>query len=234
MGYIGGERMRVKAIFMLVACSLITVLLLDGCIYLIRCPREITLGEEAMYEVYYISTPELRKELKKLKSQEDVDRFLEDFWRKLDPTPDTPVNELRNEYYKRYYYSNANFSEGKTTGWRTDRGRVFIIYGPPDEIAPQPMIQHGFRTHRISALELWMYDRPAGRGQISSPYYDLNLSCVAFLFADTDGIGGFKQIYSTVEGEIVDMRFLGNLEYEAGNIFLDEDFPDEPVKGKNR
>jgi GWxTD domain-containing protein len=226
--------MRLKAMFILVACSLTVVLLLDGCIYLVRCPRELTLGEEAMCEVYYISTPEQRKELKKLISPEDVDRFLEDFWKKLDPTPDTPENELRNEYYMRYYHANANFREGSTAGWRTDRGRVFIIYGPPDEIDPEYTIQQGSITHRIRAFELWMYDRPAGRSRVSNSFCDLDLSCVAFIFADTDGTGRFTQIYSTVEGEVDDMRFLGNLEYKAGIIFLDEDYPYEPPEGKNR
>ncbi|MCK4655643.1 MAG: GWxTD domain-containing protein [candidate division Zixibacteria bacterium] len=203
--------MRVKAIIILVACSLITMLLLDGCIYLVRCPREITLGEEAMYEVYYVSTPKQRRELKKLNSQEEVDRFLEAFWNKLDPTPDTPENELRNEYYKRYYYSNANFGEGKTTGWRTDRGRVFIIYGPPDEILQEPMAQSG-KTYRLRSIEVWIYDIPASRTKITRDFFGFDLSGVTFIFADVDGVGSYTQIYSTEEGELDDSRFLNIME----------------------
>ncbi len=219
--------MRVKAILILVACSLITMLLLDGCIYLVRCPRVITLGEEAMYEVYYVSTPKQRKELKKLISQEEVDRFLEVFWNKLDPTPDTPENELRNEYYKRYYYANENFREGGTTGWRSDRGRVFIIYGPPDEIAPEYLLQQGGNTHRTWSLEVWMYDRPAGRSKITSSFQYLNLQGQTFIFVDTDGLGGYTQIYSTEEGELDDSRFLGNLLSEGFRVKVVEDHVDD-------
>ena len=218
--------MRAKAIVVLFVCSLISVPMLDGCIYLVKCPREITLGEEAIYEVYYISTPEQRKELKKLNSQEDVDRFLEDFWNKLDPTPDTPENELRNEYYKRYYHANANFREGRTKGWRTDRGRVYIIYGPPDEIAPEYLLQQGGITHRTFSLEVWMYDGPARRSKITSSFQDLILFGQTFIFADIDGLGGYTQIYSTEEGELNDSRYLGNLESEGFRVKVVEGYTD--------
>ena len=218
--------MRAKAVLTLFVSSLMAVLILDGCIYIIRCPREILLGEEAMYEIYYISTPEQRKELKKLDSQEDVDRFMEAFWKKLDPTPDTPVNELRDEYYRRYFYANANFGEGREAGWRTDRGRVCIIYGPPDEITPEYLIQQGGNTHRTFSLEVWRYDRPAGRSKITSSFCDLNLQGQTFIFADIDGNGGYTQVYSTEEGELDDSRYLNNLASEGFRVKVVEDYAD--------
>jgi GWxTD domain-containing protein len=219
--------MRVKTIINLVVCGMIGMLLFDGCIYVVRCPKEITLGEEAICEIYYVSTPKQRKELNKLNNQEDVDRFMEAFWKELDPTPGTPENELRNEYYKRYYYANANLSEGGTAGWHTDRGRVFIIYGPPDEIAPEYLIQRGGNTHLTWSLEVWTYDRPAGRSKIASSLQDINLQCQSFIFADMNGLGEYTQIYSTEEGELDDPRYLGNLESEGFRMKVVEDYTDQ-------
>gem|GEM_PF-2564520 len=219
--------MRTRAIVVLSICSLIAVLILDGCVYIVKCPREILPGEETMNEIYYISTPEQRKELKKLDSQEDVDRFMEVFWKKLDPTPDTPANELRDEYYKRYFYANANYREGRTSGWRTDRGRVCIIYGPPDEITPEYLIQRGGNTHRTFSLEVWRYDRPAGRSKITNSFCDLSVQCQTFIFADIDGAAVYTQIYSTEEGELDDSRYFDNLTSEGFRVQPVEDYTDK-------
>jgi GWxTD domain-containing protein len=88
-------------------------------------------------DVVYIITDEERAAFKRLQTDEEREQFIEDFWRRRDPTPDTEENEFKEEHYRRIAYANDHFSSG-IPGWRTDRGRIYIMYGPPDEIDSHP------------------------------------------------------------------------------------------------
>lgn len=69
--------------------------------------------------------------------QAPPESFIEQFWKRRDPTPDTERNEYREEHYRRIAYTNEHFKT-YIPGWKTDRGRVYIMYGPPDEIESHP------------------------------------------------------------------------------------------------
>ena len=84
-------------------------------------------------DVVYIITDEERALWDSLESAEARLRFIEIFWLRHDPTPDTIENEFRDEHYRRMVYANEHFGTN-VPGWRTDRGRIYIIYGPPDDI----------------------------------------------------------------------------------------------------
>ncbi len=88
-------------------------------------------------EVGYIITDEERKAFKQLASDDERQQFIEQFWLRRDPTPDTEENEYREEHYRRIAYANDRFASG-IPGWKTDRGRIYIEYGPPDEIESHP------------------------------------------------------------------------------------------------
>ena len=88
-------------------------------------------------DVTYIITDDERKAFKKLETDEERERFIEDFWRRRDPDPDTDENEYREEYYERIAYANEHFASG-IPGWKTDRGRIYIMYGKPDEKDSHP------------------------------------------------------------------------------------------------
>src|SRR5256884_3555016 len=88
-------------------------------------------------DVTYIITDDERKAFKKLETDEERERFIEDFWRRRDPDPDTDENEYREEYYERIAYANEHFASG-IPGWKTDRGRIWIMYGKPDETETHP------------------------------------------------------------------------------------------------
>jgi GWxTD domain-containing protein len=83
--------------------------------------------------VAYIITNEERATYKSLVSDAQREAFIEDFWLKRDPTPGTPENEFKNEHYRRIAYANEHFAS-TIPGWKTDRGRIYITFGPPDEI----------------------------------------------------------------------------------------------------
>jgi GWxTD domain-containing protein len=88
-------------------------------------------------DVTYIITDEERKAFKGLNTDDERESFVEQFWLRRDPTPDTVENEYKEEHYRRIAYSNEHYASG-IPGWRTDRGRIYITFGPPDEIDAHP------------------------------------------------------------------------------------------------
>ena len=88
-------------------------------------------------DVTYIITDEERKAFKKLATDDEREKFIEEFWRRRDPDPDTDENEFKEEYYERIAYANEHFASG-IPGWRSDRGRIWIMYGKPDERETHP------------------------------------------------------------------------------------------------
>ncbi len=84
-------------------------------------------------DVVYIITDEERQAWKRLATDEEREQFIEQFWLRRDPTPDTVENEFKEEHYRRIAYSNERYASG-IPGWKADRGRIYIMYGPPDEI----------------------------------------------------------------------------------------------------
>lgn len=88
-------------------------------------------------DVTYIITDEERQAFKRLATDEEREQFVEQFWRRRDPTPDSMENEYKEEHYRRIAYANERFASG-IPGWKSDRGRIYITFGPPDEIEDHP------------------------------------------------------------------------------------------------
>ena len=122
-------------------------------------------------DVVYIITPEERAAFKQLSNDEERDNFIEAFWQRRDPTPDTEENEFKEEHYRRIAYANEHFAAG-VPGWKTDRGRIYIVYGPADEIDShpsggtyeRPMEEGGGETSTFP-FEDWRYRYIEGIGQ---------------------------------------------------------------------
>ncbi len=94
-------------------------------------------------EVVYIISSQEREVFLSLKTDDERDNFIKILWKRRDPTPETEYNEFREEHYRRIEYANKNFFEGMP-GWRTDRGRIYIMFGPPDFIQTNPGGLRGF------------------------------------------------------------------------------------------
>jgi GWxTD domain-containing protein len=88
-------------------------------------------------DVVYIISPEERESFLRLQTNEEREQFIEQFWLRRDPTPDTAENEFKDEHYRRIAYANEHFSSG-IPGWKTDRGRIYIMWGKPDEVETHP------------------------------------------------------------------------------------------------
>jgi len=122
-------------------------------------------------DVAWIISDEERKAFKQLSNDEERDQFIEAFWQRRDPTPDTEENEFKEEHYRRIEYANEHFPAG-IPGWRTDRGRMYIMYGPPDEIDAHPSggtyerpVEEGGGTTSTYPFEDWRYRYIEGIGQ---------------------------------------------------------------------
>jgi GWxTD domain-containing protein len=88
-------------------------------------------------EVPYIITNEERSAFKKLSTDDERESFIENFWERRNPNPGSPENEYKEEYYRRIAYANEHYASG-IPGWKTDRGRIYIMYGPADEVDTHP------------------------------------------------------------------------------------------------
>ena len=121
-------------------------------------------------DVRWIITPEELSAFKQLSNDEERDQFIEQFWLRRDPTPDTVENEYKEEHYRRIAYANEHFAAGKA-GWRTDRGRIYIVFGPPDEIDAHPSggqynrpVEEGGGETSTYPFETWRYRYIEGLG----------------------------------------------------------------------
>ena len=85
----------------------------------------------------YLITPAERAAFKKLTTDDERDQFIEEFWRRRNPSPGSSENSFKEEIYRRIAYANEHYSSG-IPGWRTDRGHIYIMYGPPDEVESHP------------------------------------------------------------------------------------------------
>ena len=122
-------------------------------------------------DVRWIITDEERAAFKELSNDEERDQFIEAFWARRDPTPDTPENEFKEEHYRRIAYANEHFAAG-IPGWKTDRGRIYIMYGPADEIESHPSggtydrpMEEGGGSTSTFPFEDWRYRYLEGVGQ---------------------------------------------------------------------
>ncbi len=122
-------------------------------------------------DVVYIISDDERKAFKQLSNDEERDQFIEAFWQRRDPTPDTEENEFKEEHYRRIEYANEHFAAG-IPGWKSDRGRMYIMYGPADEIDSHPSggtyerpIEEGGGETSTFPFEDWRYRYIEGIGQ---------------------------------------------------------------------
>ena len=151
-------------------------------------------------EVPYIISDEERNAFLHLQTNEEREQFIEAFWQRRDPTPDTVENEFKEEHYRRIAYANEKFASG-IPGWKTDRGRIYIMWGPPDEIDShsqgsnynRPMSEGGGQTTTY-AFDDWRYRYMEGIG-----------SNITIEFVDPTGTGEFHMTLDPGEKDALAM-----------------------------
>lgn len=128
-------------------------------------------------------------------STEEKPIFVDNFWARRDPDPDTPVNEIKNAFYTRYYYVQERYTTPFREGVDTDMGRIYLKYGEPDEVLRSPMgmrseVSINTSTWQSKPFEAWEYFTTGG---VDTQY-------VLFVFIDSEGDGSFDLDASTVPG----------------------------------
>jgi GWxTD domain-containing protein len=137
-------------------------------------------------DVRWIITDEELSAFKKLSNNAERDVFIEGFWQRRDPTPDTAENEYKEEHYRRIAYANEHYAAGMP-GWRTDRGRIYIMYGPPTSTDSHPMggpyqrsPEEGGGSTSTFPFEVWRYRYLEGIGQEIEIEFVDDCSCGAY------------------------------------------------------
>lgn len=156
-----------------VAAPFLSLLILLGGLRSLQPPQEETEDYFKKWleeDVRYIITDEEREIFQKLTTPEEKEQFIEQFWYRRDPDPRTAVNEFKEEHYRRIAYANERFSSG-IPGWLTDRGRIYIIHGPPDEVTAYPSgtrylrkPHEGGGSTSTFPFEIWRYRHLEGIG----------------------------------------------------------------------
>lgn len=144
--------------------------------------------------VKLIITPEEENAYNKLKTNEERENFINEFWNRRDPSPDTEENEYKDEYYERIAYANEHFSSGKA-GWLTDRGRIYVRWGKPSDIESHPSGgQYQSTSYAESSatypFEKWFYRYLPGVG-----------SGIEIEFVDPSGSGEYRIARNPFEKE---------------------------------
>ncbi|MBI1747159.1 MAG: GWxTD domain-containing protein [Acidobacteria bacterium] len=134
-------------------------------------------------EITYIITPDEKDVFKKLTTNDEKERFIENFWMRRAPSQGTSENEFKEEHYRRITYANERFASG-IPGWKTDRGRIYITFGKPDEIESHPSggsyqrkFYEGGGSTSTFPFEVWRYRHIDGVGDdVEIEFVDKSMS----------------------------------------------------------
>jgi GWxTD domain-containing protein len=151
----------------------------------------------------YAFTADERRMLDQL-NLEGKRKFFDDYWKRNDPDPTTEINEFKVEMLRRFNYANEHFSVSiakKDDGWRTDRGRVYIVYGPPSDI------EDFQSTEDLKPFQKWNYNSLPGQG------------ARFFIFQDETGYGDYRLAHSDAQGEPYDPKWQQLIEQKRLNEF---------------
>jgi GWxTD domain-containing protein len=138
-------------------------------------------------DVVYIISPEERQAFLQLETNEEREQFIEQFWLRRSSNPDLPDNDFKEEHYRRIAYTNEHFASG-IPGWKTDRGRMYIMWGPADEVDSHPTggtydrpMEEGGGSTSTYPWETWRYRYMEGIGEN-----------VIWEFVDPSGSGEYR------------------------------------------
>jgi GWxTD domain-containing protein len=147
--------------------------------------------EEFRYAIY-VATDKEKTEYGSIKNLEGKRKFLYEFWKRKDPASKGPINKFKKEYLRRINYSNTNFTSNFREGWKSDKGRVYCIYGKPDEVERFPF------QPDVRSYEIWNYNSIEGG--------------VIFVFIDlSNSAGDYALVHSTAKNEISDENWKDKL-----------------------
>lgn len=149
--------------------------------------------EDEFNKIIYLRSTTENKDWENLKTLDDKRKFLFNFWKRRDPNLLTPRNEARDDYFKRVKEANKLYKQSFTDGWKSDRGRIYVIYGAPTDV------EKHFMETDIRNYEIWTFD-----------YVEGGTICV-FAEISTSGEGSYFLVHSTMRNEFRDPNWLAKL-----------------------
>ncbi len=147
-----------------------------------------SLAAEEFEYIFYLLNAEAKESWKNVSTLKEKRTFLYNFWKANNTTPGTGINEFRQEYLQRVQFTNKNFKAFTIPGWKTDRGRVYIVYGPPDERDQFP------NEPNLVPYEKWRYHKLQNG--------------VVFVFAELEGFNNYELIHSNLNGEVHNRNYM--------------------------
>lgn len=175
------------------------IITLSGCVSVQNEFKEKTLND-----MYPILSDEQYQTMKSLNSDEEINKFIDEYWQSIDSTSN--LNEEKAEYQQRLEYANEHFPDRK--GWgRSDRKRIYLIYGPPTYIERYDYTEIRLgRYSTIKAMEVWLYMTPGKNNSFPSRINNTTYGERKFIFGDVNGVGIYKILYSSEENGDIDTR----------------------------
>jgi GWxTD domain-containing protein len=157
-------------------------------------------------DMYPILSEEQYQALDSLNSDEQITEFIDKYWQNIDSTSGKTKNELRAEYLRRLEYANEHFPDHR--GWRrSDRKRLYLIYGPPYSIDRYEFADIDFgASSKIKSMEIWSYMTTGKNISLSSYGDDIYPGERKFIFGDITGLGIYEIIYSSEDSKDIDLR----------------------------
>ena len=146
-----------------------------------------TMLDQQFDRAKYIASPAELLQYKRIVDLRAKQNYLFEFWQRRNPNPLSPVNDFKDEYMRRLDYADKNFTFGFHEGWKTERGRVYIVYGPCDEVERFPS------SSESNPYEIWHFNNIQGG--------------VIFVFVDRTGLGDYQLVHSTHRDEIRDEQW---------------------------
>ncbi len=159
----------------------------EGSEFAVMSPDDV---EREMGYLTYLMTDRERGQASLLTDLKSKQKFLYEFWKGRSPDPSSTENAFKIEYRKRIGYADQHYTGGARKGWKSDRGRVYILYGPPDEIERFP------NSSESNPYEIWHYNNLQGG--------------VIFVFVDRNSMGDYILVHSTHRNELQDANWFQN------------------------
>jgi len=165
-----------------------------------------TLKETILDDMYPLFSENQLDAFKSLNSDEQINKYLGDFWQEVDTLSRFRGNLIKAEYFKRLEYANAHFPDHR--GWgRSDRKRIYLIYGPPESIERNVITGIQLRGSTVKSIETWLYWTPAKITSLQSYGDNIHPGVKKFIFGDIEGSGIYTILYSSEDISDIDVRF---------------------------
>lgn len=193
----------IKKYLLNISMMIFIVITLSNCALAPKSFKEKTLDD-----MYPILTADEYASMLQIENDKELIKSLDEFWNNLELPLGKSRDEFRAEYEERIKYANEHFPDRK--GWgRSDRKRIYLIYGPPSYIERQEFTNIQISNSApLHSIEIWMYMSPGNNNSLPSQGDNIHFGEKKFIFADETGSGFYKALYSSEESEYIDARLL--------------------------